>query len=79
MPSQISILILKAVEETINRPLRVVRMPPQPGDVRDTFADTSKARRGLAFNPSVQVLDGLIKEAEWLTEALRTGVLATVT
>ena len=68
--------ILKAIELTIDRPLLVSRLPLQPGDVRDTFADTSRARRDLLFNPLVAVTGGLINEAAWLTEALRTGLLS---
>jgi len=68
--------ILTAIERTINRPLRVTRLPVQPGDVRDTFADTSRARRDLLFNPLVTVTEGLINEAAWVAEALRTGLLS---
>jgi nucleoside-diphosphate-sugar epimerase len=68
--------ILKAIELTINRSLRVLRLPMQPGDVRDTFADTSRARGDLLFKPSVVVTEGLINEAAWIAEALRTGLLS---
>lgn len=38
----------------------------QPGDVRHTSADTSRAKAELNFLPTVQLIDGLAREAEWL-------------
>lgn len=38
----------------------------QPGDVRHTSADTSRAREALGFEPKVQLADGLAREVEWL-------------
>ncbi|MEV4420649.1 GDP-mannose 4,6-dehydratase [Patulibacter sp. NPDC049589] len=37
-----------------------------PGDVRDTAADTSRARRDLGFAPAVSLSEGLEREFEWL-------------
>jgi len=38
----------------------------QPGDVPQTFADVTKARRLLAYNPQTQIEDGINKFVEWL-------------
>ncbi len=38
----------------------------QKGDVRDTLADSSKARAELGFAPSVGLEEGLAREFEWL-------------
>lgn len=36
------------------------------GDVRDTYADVSKAREVLGYEPEVGLRDGLEREVEWL-------------
>ncbi|MNG38699.1 hypothetical protein D3C84_1264990 [compost metagenome] len=40
--------------------------PAQKGDMRDTYADTSLARRDLDFQPSVSLETGLEAEYRWL-------------
>ena len=45
---------------------RVRHEPTQKGDMRDTYADTSRARHGLGFVPSVRLSDGIRAEHEWL-------------
>jgi UDP-glucose 4-epimerase len=42
----------------------------QKGDMRHTFADTSRARTDLGFNPSVQLEEGLAAEYQWLKDTL---------
>jgi nucleoside-diphosphate-sugar epimerase len=46
--------------------LRIERGPVQKGDMRDTYADTSRARSELGFSPTVSLADGLAHEARWL-------------
>jgi UDP-glucuronate 4-epimerase len=50
------------------RPLEVHRLEPEKGDVRNTGADTSKARRDLGFNPMTSVAAGLEAEFEWMVD-----------
>jgi UDP-glucuronate 4-epimerase len=42
------------------------RQPMQPGDVRRTFADVSKAKRVLGYQPSMTVEEGIPRFVEWL-------------
>lgn len=49
---------------------RIDRQPPQKGDMRDTYADTSRARADLGFEPSTGLGDGLREMYEWM-EAIR--------
>jgi nucleoside-diphosphate-sugar epimerase len=44
--------------------------PAQKGDMRHTYADTSRARRDLAFAPAVGLEEGLAAEYRWLSEIL---------
>jgi UDP-glucuronate 4-epimerase len=48
---------------------RVRRLPDQPGDVRRTFADLSKAERLLGYRPSVPFDEGIRRFAEWFVAA----------
>jgi UDP-glucuronate 4-epimerase len=41
------------------------RRPPQPGDVRRTCADVSKARRLLGYAPTVTVEEGIPRFVRW--------------
>ena len=44
---------------------KVRRLPPQPGDVQRTWADTSSAKRELDWEPHVSLEDGLKQFREW--------------
>ena len=44
--------------------------PAQKGDMRHTYADTSRARADLGFAPAVGLEEGLAAELKWLTEIL---------
>ncbi len=48
------------------KPLDIRREPVQKGDMRDTFADTTKARADLGFSPKVTLEQGLEAEYRWL-------------
>jgi UDP-glucuronate 4-epimerase len=44
---------------------RIEVLPPQPGDVRRTFADISKARAQLGYDPHVKIEDGIPEFVDW--------------
>jgi UDP-glucuronate 4-epimerase len=44
---------------------KIERLPPQPGDVQRTFADISKARRVLGYEPNVAIEDGIPAFVKW--------------
>jgi UDP-glucose 4-epimerase len=62
--------IIGLVELVTGRPLHVVREGAQKGDMRDTFADTSRARAEIGFAPATSLADGLAAEAAWLAGSL---------
>jgi UDP-glucuronate 4-epimerase len=49
-------------------PLDVRYAGSERGDVRDTGAETARARRDLGFRPTASVAEGLRAEFEWLRE-----------
>ena len=62
---------LLAVFELIRRitglPLRVEQIDPQRGDMRDTYADTTRASADLVFAPTATLEEGLRAQYEWMT------------
>lgn len=46
----------------------IEQFPPQPGDVRQTFADITLARRDLGFDPKTGFFEGIRKYVEWVME-----------
>jgi nucleoside-diphosphate-sugar epimerase len=62
--------VLGLIERITGRPVRVQREPNQKGDMRDTFADTTRARTELAFAPSRSLETGLAAESRWIARML---------
>lgn len=54
-----------------DRAVAIDQQGPQKGDMRDTYADTSRAEADLAFAPSVTLEEGLRAMWRWM-EATRT-------
>jgi len=59
--------VLDLVGRCVGRRLQIRFESPQKGDMRDTFADTTRARADLGFAPSVSLEDGLAAEYRWLS------------
>lgn len=65
--------VLRLIEQLTGRPLDVRRQPAEKGDMRDTFADTSRARADLGFAPSRSLEAGLAAEVEWMRTVVGTN------
>jgi UDP-glucose 4-epimerase len=48
------------------RQVTIDQQGPQKGDMRDTYADTSRARADLGFTPSVTLEEGLRQMWQWM-------------
>jgi len=59
--------VLEIVSRVTGRALQVEHGPVQKGDMRDTCADTARARADLGFSPAVSLEEGLTEEYRWLT------------
>lgn len=57
--------LVKMVEEATGVSLHIQRKPQQPGDVPRTFADISKARQLLGYNPMTSMEEGIRLQVEW--------------
>jgi UDP-glucuronate 4-epimerase len=57
--------LVDMVEELAHAPAKKELVPAQPGDVETTFADITRAREKLGFNPKTSLKDGLQSFASW--------------
>jgi UDP-glucuronate 4-epimerase len=57
--------LISLLERELGRAATIDRQPPQPGDVPQTFADISKARRLLGYNPQTQIEEGIRRFVRW--------------
>ena len=63
--------VFDLIARVSGRPVEIDRQESQKGDMRDTYADTSRARADLGFAPSVTLEEGLRAMWRWM-EATRT-------
>ncbi|MBZ0251784.1 MAG: GDP-mannose 4,6-dehydratase [Candidatus Methylomirabilis sp.] len=58
--------LVATVEAAVGRKARIERLPPQPGDVSRTFADISRARADLGYDPKVSLAEGVARFVAWM-------------
>jgi UDP-glucuronate 4-epimerase len=63
--------LISLIENEIGRRAEIDRQPTQPGDVPQTYADISKARRLLNYNPQTAIEEGIKKFVEWFRNSGR--------
>jgi UDP-glucuronate 4-epimerase len=57
--------LVEKIAERLGREPRLVFEPDQAGDVPITYADVSKAKRELGYQPRVALDDGLDRFVSW--------------
>jgi UDP-glucuronate 4-epimerase len=57
--------LIADIEEIIGKKAIINQQPEQPGDVPRTFADISKAKRLLNYQPKTELKEGLKKFYDW--------------
>lgn len=62
--TELSELII-LLEKHLGMSASLDRQPPQPGDVPVTFADISKSRELLGYDPTTKISDGIPKFVDW--------------
>lgn len=60
--------LVRALEDILGKKAQLARMPEQPGDVPQTWADLTKARSLLEYNPETDFRTGLQVFCEWLVQ-----------
>jgi UDP-glucuronate 4-epimerase len=56
------------LEDLLGTKAKIQLAPAPPGDVQTTFADITKAKRMLGFEPKTPLKDGLKQFTQWYTE-----------
>lgn len=57
--------LISLIEENLGKKAKIKYLPQQPGDVPITFADISKAKKLLNYNPSTPIEIGIKNFVEW--------------
>jgi UDP-glucuronate 4-epimerase len=57
--------LIELLEEALGKKAIIDSQPMQPGDVPLTFADVTKARRLLGYEPQVKIEEGIRRFARW--------------
>ena len=61
--------MVAAVERALGKKAVLDRQPEQPGDVRTTWADITKAKTRLGYQPLVEFDEGVARFVEWWQES----------
>lgn len=57
--------LIELLEKNLGKKAIIDRQPMQPGDVPQTFADISKARELLNYNPQTKIEEGIKRFTDW--------------
>ena len=57
--------LVKTIEEALGKKAILNQLPLQPGDVKITYADISKARSEIGYNPRFNFKDGINEFVQW--------------
>jgi UDP-glucuronate 4-epimerase len=60
--------LIAAIEKALGKKAIINRLPEQPGDVKQTYADVAKAQKELGYSPKTEVSAGLANFVMWLRE-----------
>ena len=60
--------LIATIENALGKKATINRMPEQPGDVPLTYADISKARTLLGYDPHTKIAEGIPKFVEWFLQ-----------
>src|SRR5262249_17056388 len=60
--------LISSIEKVTGKKAIIEQLPEQPGDVPKTFADISKAKRLLGYEPATKLNEGLEKFYKWFSE-----------
>ncbi|MBI3817881.1 MAG: GDP-mannose 4,6-dehydratase [Planctomycetes bacterium] len=60
--------LIDVLAREIGKPAKLQFLPPEPGDVPVTFADITKARAVLGYDPRVAIEDGVRRYVRWRRE-----------
>ncbi len=65
--------LISLIEKNLGKRAVIDFLEPAPGDVPLTYADVSKAKRLLGFNPKVDIEEGIKRYVKWFLEMKERG------
>ncbi|OGL42807.1 MAG: epimerase [Candidatus Schekmanbacteria bacterium RBG_13_48_7] len=66
--------LIRILEQAIGQKAAIEHHPNQPGDVPATYADISRARKYLEYNPSFDVSEGVSRFVDWYLRMTSSNV-----
>jgi UDP-N-acetylglucosamine/UDP-N-acetyl-alpha-D-glucosaminouronate 4-epimerase len=69
--------LAETIGALLDRPVERVTLPLRPGDIRDSWADTSRARQLLGWEPAIDLEEGLRRTAGTFAEVSSTPPAAS--
>ena len=60
--------MIETIEEVVEKKAIINRLPVQPGDVNRTYADITKARKLIGYNPQTTFKEGIQNFVKWYKE-----------
>jgi UDP-glucuronate 4-epimerase len=57
--------MVQTLEKVTGKKAQIKWLPEQPGDVKETFADTSKAKQELGYEASLTLEKGIANFVQW--------------
>ncbi|MDO9125138.1 MAG: GDP-mannose 4,6-dehydratase [Deltaproteobacteria bacterium] len=57
--------LIRMIEGCLGKKAKILAMEPQPGDVSITYADITKAKRLLNYQPKIEMEEGIKRFVEW--------------
>jgi UDP-glucuronate 4-epimerase len=66
--------LIALLEQALEKKAAVEELPEQPGDVPITYADITKARRLLGYDPRVNIEQGVKRFASWFRDKGKMGM-----
>ncbi len=60
--------LIQLIEQAVGKKAMIKRLPSQQGDVTITYADISKAKKLLGWQPKVRIEEGIKRFVEWYTK-----------
>jgi len=58
--------LITLMEDVTNQKARIIQRPDRPGDVAHTWADLTRSKQKLAYQPTTSLSEGLQQMADWL-------------
>jgi UDP-glucuronate 4-epimerase len=68
--------LISAIEDALGKKAKINELPEQPGDMPLTYADISKARKLLGYDPTTKLSEGLPKFTDWFLRSQRMPRMA---